>query len=62
MNKSYAQFTVNEKTEMCSQAPSFESDHSQISDQIRSQNKILEKLVDSIQTVQARMNDFSQWG
>ena len=48
MKESVAQFTVNEMTEMCSRVPSFESGHSEISDQIRSQNKILEKLAEFI--------------
>ena len=60
MEGSFAQFTVNEMTEMCSQAPSFESDHSEISDQIRSQNKILENLAESIQTVQTQMENLSR--
>ena len=46
--------------EVCSQATSFESCHSEILDQIRSQNKILQKLAESIQMVQTQMKDSSR--
>ena len=60
MKGSFAQFTVNEMTEMCSRVPSFESGHSEISDQIQSQNKILGKLAESIQTVHTEIKNLSR--
>ena len=63
MKESFAQFTTSENLMpgMCSQAPTFESGHSVISDQIQTQNKILEKLAESIQTaVQTEMHKLSQ--
>ena len=49
MEESFGQSTLNEISAICPQAPNFESSHSEISDQIGSQNKILEKLSDAIQ-------------
>ena len=60
MEESFGQSTLNDMTEMCSQGRSFERGHSEISDQIRSQNEILEKLVELIQKMQIEMNDVSR--
>ena len=59
ITRSLGQPTLNEMAEMCPQAPSFESGHSEISHQIRSQTKILEKLAESIQKEQIQIQNLS---
>ena len=60
MRESFGQLTVNEFSEMSSQVSEFESCRPGISDQIRSQNKMLEKLFEAFQKMQEQMKNLSR--
>ena len=60
LKESLGQLTVNEFSEMSSQVSEFESCRSVISDQIRSQNKMLEQLFEAFQKMQEKMENLSR--